>query len=112
VRAVDSNYAQPTIIKDVNGSAKIQGKGAVTQICTIESGKTLFVVKREFTPRTNHDIALAQDHNVTFKQEGSTLKVKDSTGTERSFQLIKSLPATAQNRPDPTSFTTHRTITQ
>jgi hypothetical protein len=112
VRAVDSNYAQPIIIKDVDGSAKIQAKGTVTQICTIESGKTLFVVKRDFVPHFNNDIALAQNHTVTIKQVGQTVMVKDSSGKERSFQLLKSLPATAQNRPDPTSFTTHRTITQ
>jgi hypothetical protein len=112
VRAVDSNYAQPIIIKDVNGAAKIQATHTVTQTCTIESGNTLFVVKREFVPHTNNDIALTQNRGVTFKQVGQTLMVKDSSGKERTFQLLKALPATAQNRPDPTSFTTHRTLTQ
>jgi hypothetical protein len=112
VRAVDSNYVQPTTIKDIDGSVKIPAKGAITQICTIESGKTLFVVKREFVPHFNNDIALAQNHDVTFKQVGQTLLVKDSSGKERSFQLLKAMPATAQNRPDPTQFSTHRTITQ
>jgi len=112
VRAVDSNYVQPTTVKDVNGAAKIQAKGTVEQICTIEAGKTLLVGKREFVPRTNHDIELARNHGVSFKLVGQTLMVKDADGTQRSFQLLKSMPATAANRPDPTAFTTHRTITQ
>lgn len=110
VRELDSNYAHVTVA-DNNGDPGLSGHGAIKQYCTIEAGTTLLIAEREISGRGEHAM-LREDRGIHYKIVGQTLVVKDNAGNQTSFRLLKSMPETADNRPDRTAFAERALVIQ
>lgn len=112
VRDVESNYAH-VATKERNGEPLFRGTGPITQYCTIEVGRQLVVVERQWqTPAQEDRFSISNEEGVQLRIEGDHVIVRDAFGNDASFHIVKTLADTPANQPDRTAFAERPLIIQ
>lgn len=105
VRDVSDSYAHIAVVQE-HGVPGLIGEGGIRQFCTVEVGDKLYFVERDADPAFEYTkFATANARPVAVRVQNGMMTLKDQNGHRRSFQILRTLPNTPENAPDPTAFT-------
>jgi len=105
VRDVSDSYAHIAIVQQ-RGVPGLVGEGGIRQFCTVELGDKLYFGERDSDPQFEHTkFVTANSRPVGVRVQNGTMTLKDQKGHRRTFQILRTLPNTPENEPDPTAFT-------
>ena len=105
VRDVADNYDRVAVVKQ-HGDVGLVGKGQMREFCTVELGDKLYFGERDVDPGAieHTKFAAVDSSNVSVRVKNGTMTLKDPNGHRQSFQILRTLPNTPENEPDPTAF--------
>jgi hypothetical protein len=105
VRDVTDNYDRVAVVKQ-HGDLGLVGKGQMREFCTVEMGDKLYFGERDVEPGAieHTRFAAVDSSNVAVRLKNGTMTLKDANGHRQSFQILRTLPNTPENEPDPTAF--------
>jgi hypothetical protein len=104
VRDVSDSYAHIAVVQQ-RGVPGLIGQGGIRQFCTVELGDKLYFGERDSDPQFEYTRFVAVDSsNVAVRVKNGVMTLKDRNGHQRSFEILRTLPNTPENEPDPTAF--------
>jgi hypothetical protein len=112
VRDLDNSYAHISLV-DLHGKPGLIGNGAITQYCTVQLGDQLYVGEHDAASGFDTSGFFAADSSrVSVRVKNGTMILKDRYGKKQTFHILRTMPATPQNQPDPTAFTARAMVIQ